>query len=485
MKRAAMKILAVVILTFSLFSNVVAADLRGIYVNLPTLTLSHYGDNGVVVHYPIAIGSPNSPTPTGNYRVIRKTIDPTWRPRNRAPVPPGPANPLGHRWIGFTGAYGIHGNNNPTAIESFVSAGCIRMYSHHVEELFERVKVGSPVRIEYKTIIPVVDKYSGRAIVKIYRDIYRMGTNSRENVINSLMANGIYTDGTITEGRFNDINLRNVFFAQGTPVVFNNRFLTDDSFKEDGFHWINYLALSDAFGLKLGFRWDERDDDKGKISSLYLWDTELEYFAYNGRTYIKIEDVGRIIGFKGNYRANIDTLYINHKFATINGNYFTSRVDFKYTGVPILNYPRPFVSLRDLADILGYDVKWDSERSIAMVGDKEFSGRIINSTLYVNSTEAAKKFNLGLTWEPSMGKINYFSRKTFLNEAQIDLDYVEIDGYILIPLSFGESHLSSFTDITKTFIVPYGNKEYIILQLLDNIDVDYNKASEILRIKTR
>jgi len=61
-------------------------------------------------------------------------------------VAPGPANPLGTRWmgLGYKG-YGIHGTNRPHSIGKAASHGCIRMRNHDVEELFELVQVGDPV----------------------------------------------------------------------------------------------------------------------------------------------------------------------------------------------------------------------------------------------------------------------------------------------------------------------------------------------------
>jgi lipoprotein-anchoring transpeptidase ErfK/SrfK len=43
-------------------------------------------------------------------------------------VGPGPANPVGTRWmsIGYKG-YGIHGTNHPESIGHAASHGCIRM----------------------------------------------------------------------------------------------------------------------------------------------------------------------------------------------------------------------------------------------------------------------------------------------------------------------------------------------------------------------
>ena len=102
----------------------------------------------------IAVGTPQHPTPLGRYRVISRERNPTWNPPDSpwaaglGPVPPGPSNPLGTRWIGTSApAIGIHGTPQPWTVGTAASHGCIRMYMREVEWLFERVRVGSPVFI--------------------------------------------------------------------------------------------------------------------------------------------------------------------------------------------------------------------------------------------------------------------------------------------------------------------------------------------------
>jgi lipoprotein-anchoring transpeptidase ErfK/SrfK len=41
--------------------------------------------------------------------------------------------------------YAIHGTNRPESIGGFVSYGCIRMNNQDVLDLYQRVKVGTPV----------------------------------------------------------------------------------------------------------------------------------------------------------------------------------------------------------------------------------------------------------------------------------------------------------------------------------------------------
>ena len=116
------------------------------------LTLwKHRGANQT---FPIAVGTSSHPTPAGNFRVIEKQVNPTWFPPNSpwaaglGPVPPGPGNPLGTRWIGTSApAIGMHGTPVPSSIGTRASHGCIRMYMRDVERLYSQVGIGTPVYI--------------------------------------------------------------------------------------------------------------------------------------------------------------------------------------------------------------------------------------------------------------------------------------------------------------------------------------------------
>jgi L,D-transpeptidase ErfK/SrfK len=64
------------------------------------------------------------------------------------PIPPGPGNPLGTRWLGISKpGVGIHGTPDAASVGYSRSHGCIRMYVRHAEWLFRRVRVGTPVVI--------------------------------------------------------------------------------------------------------------------------------------------------------------------------------------------------------------------------------------------------------------------------------------------------------------------------------------------------
>jgi lipoprotein-anchoring transpeptidase ErfK/SrfK len=103
----------------------------------------------------VATGQAIYPTPAGVWRIMNKQRNPWWYPptasdwaRGLKPVPPGPSNPLGTRWMGLDAAgVGIHGTDAPASIGYSVSHGCIRMQVPDAEWLFQHVRVGTPVVI--------------------------------------------------------------------------------------------------------------------------------------------------------------------------------------------------------------------------------------------------------------------------------------------------------------------------------------------------
>ena len=105
--------------------------------------------------FPVATGEARYPTPLGTFRIVDMQRHPWWYPpptsewaRGLEPVPPGPGNPLGTRWMGIdVYGVGIHGTPNAASLGYSASHGCIRMAIPSAEWLFERVSVGTPVVI--------------------------------------------------------------------------------------------------------------------------------------------------------------------------------------------------------------------------------------------------------------------------------------------------------------------------------------------------
>ncbi len=109
--------------------------------------LDLYLQDVLVKSYTVGLGADGS-TPTGEWRVGTKLVNPTYYPPRGGDIlsADDPTNPLGERWIGLIGVsgealgqerYGIHGTIEPDSIGKNSSMGCIRLRNSDVEVLYD------------------------------------------------------------------------------------------------------------------------------------------------------------------------------------------------------------------------------------------------------------------------------------------------------------------------------------------------------------
>lgn len=164
-----------------------------ILVNLDRKFIAYWEPYGTGYHvFPIAVPLNFSLRKTGLTEVARRKENPEWRPtpemRERMPdlpefIGPGPDNPLGTRalYLGWQ-YYAIHGTNDPRSIGNQVTSGCIRLRQPDILWLYDRVQVGTPVRVEHNfsiadqsaTMIDVpADEFNRRAARSQTRTVIR------------------------------------------------------------------------------------------------------------------------------------------------------------------------------------------------------------------------------------------------------------------------------------------------------------------------
>jgi L,D-transpeptidase ErfK/SrfK len=170
----------------------------GVVVNLAERNLYWYENGRAVRFFPVAIGKRGWETPTGEFTVINKAKNPTWFPPSWAleeePVPPGPDNPLGDRWMGLSmKGYGIHATNAPWTVGLYVSHGCMRMYPEHAGDLYEFVAVGTPVSIVYRRVVFGYSPEDGTVYMAYHPDPYPIGDLRAEQVRDRLEEFGLDT----------------------------------------------------------------------------------------------------------------------------------------------------------------------------------------------------------------------------------------------------------------------------------------------------
>jgi hypothetical protein len=126
-----------------------------ILVSRETFTLRLYKNLKLTKTYRIAVGQAGLETPAGEYTINDKQVNPSWHVPLSAwagalagqIIPPGPADPIKARWMGFYDGAGIHGTVETWSIGSAASHGCIRMTIPDVEDLYPRVPLHTPIYV--------------------------------------------------------------------------------------------------------------------------------------------------------------------------------------------------------------------------------------------------------------------------------------------------------------------------------------------------
>lgn len=226
----------------------------GLVLNIPERGIYYFRNGQFQKFYPVAVGRPDFKTPRGQFSILNKTKDPTWFPPDwanldREFVPPGPENPLGDRWMGVTsGGVGIHSTTSPYSIGMAASHGCIRMYPDLARELYDRVYVGMPVRIEYETAKLGKDRSTGELFVATWPDIYGLG--DPQKVAQRLLRQAGVGDLSVVGYETRSLEAPTVSF----DLRVNGRAVAAPlAVRQDGVLFVAPSALAD---VGLTYRWD-------------------------------------------------------------------------------------------------------------------------------------------------------------------------------------------------------------------------------------
>lgn len=176
-----------------------ASPPRGILLNVPERAVYVFNAGKLVARYPVAVGKPGLQTARGSYVLKSKAINPTWYPprymvENEGvkdePVPPGPENPLGDRWMGWSRpGFGFHSTTSPRSIGRAASHGCVRLYPEQARRMFSQVAPGIPILSLYEPAVIGMD--GGRFYLSVFPDVYRTGAGTEDGVRKKLAKFGI------------------------------------------------------------------------------------------------------------------------------------------------------------------------------------------------------------------------------------------------------------------------------------------------------
>ena len=207
-----------VLLGLSGIFNPAAAQIR-IDLNIPALKLVVYEGDELLETYPIAVGLPEFPTPTGSFDVTHAEWNPWWNPpthrewaKDEVRTPPGPNNPMGRVKLFFLPLYFIHGTPAGESIGTPASHGCVRMRNEDVVELARLLhqkaapqvsatklgqltaRWGATERVNFRSDIALTVRYDAvvveRGEIFAYPDIYSRSAINTEAVYQALMLAG-------------------------------------------------------------------------------------------------------------------------------------------------------------------------------------------------------------------------------------------------------------------------------------------------------
>jgi lipoprotein-anchoring transpeptidase ErfK/SrfK len=119
-----------------------------IHVDLAARTLTWSRDSRVVLTTPVAVGAPDTPTPTGSF-FLTDLLD---NADDTGPYGPFALGVSAHsdtlsEFAGGDGQIGIHGTDAPGSIGQSVSHGCVRVPNDVVTQLAQGLPLGTPVTI--------------------------------------------------------------------------------------------------------------------------------------------------------------------------------------------------------------------------------------------------------------------------------------------------------------------------------------------------
>ena len=257
-----------------------------ITINLASRILTFWRNGKKVTMYPVAVGKQETQTPTGEFSVLEMEVNPEWvDPKDtKKKVESGEDNPLGYRWMGIGGHYGIHGTNRPDSIGGYVSNGCIRLWEDNAEELYELTSIGTPVEIDYERVV-IEYLPDGRVAFYIYPDGYNLQQLDVASVKKALAAYGVadlLSDADIKE-KIDASDGKPTFLPRAYRVEIEDLWVSGVAVKLENGIYIPVASISAVTKQPVVSDWDAKtlSTTKGKVPGEWM----------NNSWYIRLEDV--------------------------------------------------------------------------------------------------------------------------------------------------------------------------------------------------
>lgn len=363
-----------------------------IIVNIPSRTLELYKANILVKEYPIAVGKPSTPTPTGKFSIIEKEVNPWWYPPGKGyVVPSGPSNPLGYRWLGVGSMYGIHGTNAPWSIGLAVSNGCMRMQEEDVEELFELVDCDTPVSIKYERIKVRIDA-QGKASIGIYPDIYGRQQVTLASVKNALVQAGLdgLVDDSFLQTLVEDVPDRQVVFAQLHNLKINGTLRPERIISWQDKKYVPVMALAESLNTVISVNEEKQ--------TLTRQNQTVPSLKRGNAVYVNVEHLPVLFGGREVWNDSQNCLELTLPVANFDGQLLSG--DIHRIGNNLV------VPALVLAKALGERVKWQAGTEQLFVHGRAAPIQMIEGQPFVSTDDIDELYNVGAKWDDQTQTIN-------------------------------------------------------------------------------
>lgn len=361
-----------------------------VVINIPAYTLYVYKDGVPIRKYPIGVGKTVTPSALGEAKIINKVKNPTyyppkWYPKGQKPIPPGPDNPVGTRWLGLNlDGYGIHGTNNPSSIGKAVSHGCVRLRNEDVEDLADLVSIGTNVLFVYETVIAWHDPVFQTPYLVVHPDIYNSGTNQFDNAMKRLDASGFGDRvhfGALRQA-LRESSGAHQAFPFGLKFLYDGMLLPEQALFQDGLTWVPDRIVQQAA--------------QGQPIVPVTTQVEPRFLLVDDQRYSSPDLVAARLGL--GFEATPLWVDLYRVRLLKNGEILDVPTFIERRG-PV--GPSLWVAVDPLLREFGLQVAWDATGKRLFAGDKELHDfHLIGGRAYVELVRAARALGVGAVWQP-------------------------------------------------------------------------------------